>query len=98
MPKYWGVSIFIACASISIHSPDIPQGEDPWNVLSICRNASGMWTYSFQMHWNAADISKNGGKSMQIPFWIFLYVDTDLRIPEAFSYLFEQDVENASRC
>ena len=26
-----------------------PQVQDPWNVFSICRNASGMWTHSFQM-------------------------------------------------
>ena len=71
------------------------QGEDPWNVSSICRNASSMWTNSLQMQWNTTDICKNGGKFPQMWLCIFLYVDSELRIPEAFFCPFDQNFENA---
>ena len=44
---------------------------------------------------NTTDISENGEKFVQIPFCIFLYVDTELRIPEAFPCPFGKDAENA---
>ena len=87
--RFWLVEVWL-------HDSVIAQGQDPWNVISICRNASSMWTYSFQMHWNAAGICENAEKFGQIWFCIFLYVDTELRIPEAFPCPFGQDAENAS--
>ena len=45
---------------------------------------SGMWTYSCQMHWNAADICKNVRKYMAIPFCIFLHADNEPKISESF--------------
>ena len=94
--KQRSVIVFLLCNYTFFQ---ICTGRRPLKcIFHICRNASGMWTYSFQMRWNIVDICENGQKSMQIPFFVFLYVGTELRIPETFPCLFVQDVENTSRC
>ena len=85
--------------TILMYQKAAAQWEDPWNVFSMLRNVSGLWTYNLQIQWNTVDICQNGGKIHGTPFCIFLYVHNDLKIPDWFSRMLRipTDVKNSEK-